>query len=224
MAEIDIPAQMGYDRAAVVFSPEGRIYQVEYALEAVKLSKTSVGVVFHDGVVLAAYSPLSALQLPSKFGKVAKIDDHIIAAPCGLTGDARILIDYLRMQAQINKLTYGEPIDVFVLAKKVADRMQLFTQVGGVRPYGVSILLGGINNEPTLYEINSSGTLYKWKAKSLGRGEKEAQKYLEKNYKENIGEENAKKLATTAIERGEKKFGKFDKKEIEILVVKKNSE
>ena len=221
MVEMDLPAQMGYDRAAVVFSPEGRIYQVEYASQAVKLGKTCVSVLFKEGVVLAAYSPLTPLQLCPKFGKVSKIDKHLGAVACGHRGDSRILIDYLRVQAQINKLTYGEPIDVFVLAKKIADRMQLFTQMGGVRPYGVSILLGGVNNESILYEISPSGTLYRWKAKPLGRGEKEATHYLEKNYKDGLNEENAKKLAVATIEHGEKKFGKFDKKAIEILVIKK---
>lgn len=221
MVDMDLPAQMGYDRAAVVFSPEGRIYQVEYASQAIKLGKTCVGIAFKNGIVLSAFSPIKALQLGSKFGKVSKIDEHLGAVACGLTGDSRILIDYLRIQAQINKLTYGEPIDVFVLAKKIADRMQLFTQMGGVRPYGVSILLGGVNNEPILYEISPSGTLYRWKAKSLGRGEKEAQHYMEKNYKDNLNEEGAKKLAVAAIEHGEKKLGKFDKKAIEMLVVKK---
>lgn len=221
MVELDLQAQMGYDRAAVVFSPEGRIYQVEYASQAVKLGKTTVSIVFKNGVVLAAYSPKSNLQLCSKFGKVSKIDKHIGAVACGHRGDSRILIDYLRIQAQINKLTYGEPIDVFVLAKKLADRMQLYTQIGGVRPYGVSILLGGVNKEATLYEITPSGTLSKWKAKSLGRGEKEAQQYLEKKYQDNLNEEEGKKLAIATIEHSEKKFGKFDKKAIEMLVVKK---
>lgn len=221
MVELDLQAQMGYDRAAVVFSPEGRIYQVEYASQAVKLGKTTVGIVFKNGVVLAAYSPKSNLQLYSKFGKVSKIDKHIGAVACGHRGDSRILIDYLRIQAQINKLTYGEPIDVFVLAKKLADRMQLYTQVGGVRPYGVSILLGGVNKESTLYEITPSGTLSKWKAKSLGRGEKEAQHYLEKKYQDNLNEEEGKKLAIATIEYSEKKFGKFNKEAIEMLVVKK---
>ncbi len=221
MVEMDLPSQMGYDRAAVIFSPEGRIYQVEYASQAVKLGKTTVGIVFKGGVVLAAYSPISTLQLYSKFGKVSKIDEHLGAVACGHRGDSRILIGFLRVQAQINKLTYGEPIDVFVLAKKIADRMQLFTQMGGVRPYGVSILLGGVNKESTLYEITPSGTLSKWKAKTMGRGEKEAQYYLEKNYKDNLNEENAKKLAVAAIEHGEKKFGKFDKKAIELSVAKK---
>lgn len=221
MVEMDMPAQMGYDRATVVFSPEGRIYQVEYALQAVKLGKTTVGVVFKDGVVLAAYSPASNLQLLSKSTKVAKIDKHLGSAACGFTGDARILIDFLRVQAQINKLTYGEPIDVFVLAKKLADRMQLLTQFAGARPYGAAILLGGVNNEPILYVIRPSGDLDRWKAKAIGRGERESQHYLEKNYRDKIGEEEAKKLAIAAIEQGEKKFGKYNKKAIEVLVVKK---
>ncbi|MCK4730395.1 MAG: archaeal proteasome endopeptidase complex subunit alpha [Candidatus Aenigmarchaeota archaeon] len=221
MTEAEVPAQMGYDRATVVFSPEGRIYQVEYALQAVKLGKTNVGVAFKDGVVLAAYSTSGKLQLPSKSTKVSKIDGHIIAAACGFTGDARLLIDFLRVQAQINKLTYGEPIDIFVLAKKAADRMQLLTQFAGARPYGVSILLGGVNNEPTLYIIKPSGDLNRWKAKAAGRGEKEAQEYLKKNYKDGMNEENARKLAVAAMEAGEKKFGKFDKKAIEFQIIKK---
>ena len=221
MVEMGMPSQMGYDRAIIVFSPEGRIYQVEYAAQAVKLGKTSVGVSFRNGVVLAAYSPISNLQIKSKSSKVSKIDGHIGAVACGLTADARVLIDFLRVQAQIHKLTYNQNIDIFLLAKKLADRMQIYTQYAGARPFGASILLGGMNDEAVLYVINPSGTLDRWKAKAVGRGEKEAAQYLEKNYKENLTEEEAKKLALDAIEQGEKKTGKFDKKAIELDVIKK---
>ncbi|MGC9310905.1 MAG: archaeal proteasome endopeptidase complex subunit alpha [Candidatus Aenigmatarchaeota archaeon] len=222
MAEIDMtsPMQMGYDRAIVVFSPEGRIYQVEYAQQAVKLGRTTAGAVFNKGVVLASFIPEMKLQLKSKAAKVADIDGHIAATACGFTGDARALIDLLRVQAQIHKLTYGEPIDVFVLGKKIADRMQLYTQFAGARPYGVAILLGGVNDEAILYAINPSGNLDRWAAKALGRGEEAAQKYLEKNYKEGMTEEQAKKLVIAAIEAGEKQFGEIERKDIEIKVVK----
>jgi len=213
---------MGYDRAIVVFSPEGRIYQVEYALQAVKLGKTTVGVVYDKGIILAAYAPDTKLQLKSKSTRVAAIDKHMGATACGFIGDARALIDMLRLQAQIHRMTYGEPIDVFVLGKKIADRMQLYTQFAGARPYGVSILLGGVvENQPILYVINPSGTLDRWLAKALGRGEEEAQKYLETNYKEGLSEEAAKKMALAAIEAGEKKFGPVDKKSVELMVVNK---
>lgn len=221
MVEVGLPSQMGYDRAIIVFSPEGRIYQVEYAAQAVRLGKTTVGVTFRDGVVLVAYSPMSKLQIKSKSSKASKIDSHIGAVTCGITADARVLIDFLRVQAQIHKLTYNQDIDVFLLAKKLADRMQIYTQYAGARPFGASILLGGVNEESTLYVINPSGTLDKWKAKAVGRGEKEASQYLEKNYREGMGEEEAKKLALDAIEQGEKKIGKFDRKAVELYVVKK---
>ncbi|MBN2095669.1 MAG: archaeal proteasome endopeptidase complex subunit alpha [Candidatus Aenigmarchaeota archaeon] len=221
MADMDLPSQMGYDRAIVVFSPEGRIYQVEYALQAVKLGKTCVGVVFKDGIVLAAYTPDTKLQLKGKATKVAAIDKHMGATACGFTGDARALIDILRVHAQIHKMTFGEPIDVFVLGKKIADRMQLYTQFAGARPYGVAILLGGVNEESILYVINPSGTLDRWLAKALGRGEEDAQKYLESNYKDDMTEEQAKKLVVSSIEAGEKKFGQFDKKSIEMMVIRR---
>jgi len=223
MAEMDITSQMqmGYDRAIVVFSPEGRIYQVEYALQAVKLGITCVGVIFDKGVVLAAFAPETKLQLKSKSTRLAQIDKHIGATACGFTGDARALIDFLRVHAQIHKMTYGEPVDVFVLSKKIADRMQLYTQFAGARPYGVSILLGGVNDEAVLYVINPAGTFGRWLAKALGRGEEEAQKYLEVNYKEGLNEDAAKKLAMGAIEAGEKKFGTVDRKNIELMVLRK---
>lgn len=221
MVDMEMPSQMGYDRAIIVFSPEGRIYQVEYAAQAVKLGKTSVGISFKDGVVLAAYSPMSNLQMKSKSSKVSKIDGHLGAVECGLTADARVLIDFLRVQAQIHKLTYTQDMDVFLLAKKLANRMQIYTQYAGARPFGASILLGGMNEESILYVINPSGTLNRWKAKAVGRGDKEATQYLEKNYKENLTEEEAKKLALDTIEHGEKKIGKFDKKAVELDVVKK---
>ena len=220
MVELGLPEQMGYDRAIVVFSPEGRLYQVEYADQAVKKGKTCVGIVFKKGVVLAAANPLSPLEVASKSKKVNPIDDHIGAVTSGFVGDSRVLIDFLRLQAQIHMLTYGEHISTFSLAKKLADRMQLFTQFAGARPYGASVLLAGVNEEPALYMIHPSGNLNQWKAKAIGRGDTIAQKMLEQKWVEGMGEKEAIELAYEVILKGESKFGKIDKKDIELMIVR----
>src|SRR3989338_5523385 len=135
--------QMGYDRAIVVFSPEGRMYQVEYARKAVEKASTAVGVVFAAGVVLVASRTIQKLLVPESVEKISKIDEHIGIASCGILADSRVLTDYSRVKAQINRITYSEPIEVATLVKDICDRKQRFTQVGGIRPFGVSLLVAG---------------------------------------------------------------------------------
>ena len=197
---------MGYDRAIVTFSPDGRLFQVEYAREAVKRGTTSLGLVFDGGVVLVASKPVMELAVPDGSGeKVFQIDDHLGAAISGFLADGRVLIDAARVKAQVYKLTYDEPLNVLGVVKEVSDRMQLFTQYGGVRPYGVAFLIGGVDEGGAqLFELDPSSAFYGWKAHAIGRGAPEALKVLRKNWKEGLKEDDAIKLAIQALKAGEK--------------------
>lgn len=216
-----MPEFMGYDRAIVTFSPDGRLFQVEYAREAVKRGTTSLGLVYKNGVALAAIKFLQPMGIPtSGSNKVHQLDDHLAAAVAGFLADGRVLIDTARIKAQVYKLTYDEPLNVEGCVKDVSDRMQLFTQYGGVRPYGVALLIGGIDEKgPQLFEIDPSSAFYGWNAQAIGRGSTEALKVLKKGWKEGLSEEEAVKLVLEALKAGEKE-AKLS--EIELAVINGN--
>lgn len=213
-----MPEFMGYDRAIVTFSPDGRLFQVEYAREAVKRGTTSLGLVYKNGVALAAIKFLQPMGIPtSGSNKVHQLDDHLAAAVAGFLADGRVLIDTARIKAQVYKLTYDEPLNVEGCVKDVSDRMQLFTQYGGVRPYGVALLIGGLDEKgPQLFEIDPSSAFYGWNAQAIGRGATEALKVLKKGWKEGLSEDEAVKLVLEALKAGEKE-AKLS--EIELAVI-----
>ena len=204
--EIQSPKQMAYDRAIVVFSPEGRMYQVEYARKAVSKASTILGVVFKDGVVLAAKKQTAKLLVNNKGEKIADIDEHIVAGTCGILADSRVLIDFARIKAQVNRITYDEPIEVNALVKEIADRNQRFTQMAGLRPYGVSMLIAGGDGDARLYETDPSGTIREWKAHAIGAGAQKAQKTLQTDYKESMTKDAAISLALKALKDAEEKL------------------
>ena len=198
--------QMGYDRAIVVFSPEGRMYQVEYARKAVEKASTVVGVTFGNGVILAAARSIQKLLVPESIEKISKVDDHIGIASCGILADSRVLVDYSRVKCQVNRITYSEPIEVSALVKDICDRKQRFTQMGGIRPFGVSLLVAGADGGPHLYETDPSGTMREWKAHAVGRGSKEARKLLMEEFKDGMPKDKAIDLALRSLKIGEKKL------------------
>ena len=193
--------QQAYDRGITIFSPDGRLYQVEYAREAVKRGTASVGVRTSEGVVLAADKrSRSPLMEPTSVEKIHKADDHAGIASAGHVADARQLIDFARRQAQVNRLRYGEPVGVETLTKNITDHIQQYTQVGGARPFGVALLVGGVENgEPRLYETDPSGTPYEWKAVSIGADRSDIQEHLEENYDEDLSLNDGVGLALQAI-------------------------
>jgi len=193
--------QQAYDRGITIFSPDGRLYQVEYAREAVKRGTASIGVRTADGVVLAVDKRIrSPLMERSSVEKIHKADDHIGIASAGHVADARQLIDFARRQAQVNQLRYGEPIGVETLTKAVTDHIQQYTQVGGARPFGVALIIGGIaNGEPRLYETDPSGTPYEWKALAVGADRGDIREYLEENYDEEMDLDSGVGLALEAL-------------------------
>ena len=162
----------GYDRGITIFSPDGRLFQVEYAREAVKRGTTSLGIVSKDGVVLIVDKrTVSRLVVAKSIEKIFQIDDHIGAATSGLVTDARVLVERARVDSQINKITYNEPITVEALAKGISDLKRAYTQNGGVRPFGTALIIGGVNgDEARLFETDPSGALIEYKATAIGSG------------------------------------------------------
>jgi len=196
------PAQQAYDRAITVFSPDGRLFQVEYAKEAVKRGATAIGMVFDGGVLLVAYKNAnSKLLVPESMKKVFEIDKHIAATASGLIADARRLVDLARMEAQRHKLAYSEPASVETISKELCDLMQVYTQYGGIRPFGVSLLVAGVDDRPRLYEAEPSGALTGYLADAVGSGKKEVEEFFEKEYKPGMTQEDAIALAMKALKK-----------------------
>jgi proteasome alpha subunit len=213
--------QMGYDRAITVFSPDGRLYQVEYAREAVKRGTTAVGIKAKDGVVLIVDKRVSSKLLePSSIEKIFKIDDHIGVASSGLVGDARALVDRARVECQINRVSYDERIEVEALAKKLCDHMQTLTQYGGIRPYGTALLIAGVSDgECRLFETDPSGTLLEYRATGIGIGRPAAMKVFEEEYTQEMEVKDVILLGLKALHSATE--GKFDVDTVEIGVIGK---
>ncbi|ERH08888.1 MAG: proteasome endopeptidase complex, archaeal, alpha subunit [halophilic archaeon J07HX64] len=193
--------QQAYDRGITIFSPDGRLYQVEYAREAVKRGTASIGVRTSEGVVIIADKRIrSPLMERDSVEKLHKADDHIGIASAGHVADARQLIDFARERTQVNQLRYGEPIAVETLTKEVTDYIQQYTQVGGARPFGVALIIGGIDNgEPRLYETDPSGTPYEWQALAIGADRSDLRSYLEDHYDEGLDLDGGIQLGLEAL-------------------------
>jgi len=217
-----MPKGMGYDRAITVFSPDGSLYQVSYASEAVKKGATALGVKCSEGVVLAVDKRIpSKLVEPESFEKIFRIDEHIGAATSGIISDARVLIDRARLEAQINRLTYNESISTSVLAKKIGDLKQQYTQYGGLRPFGVSLIIAGINDLPEIFVTEPSGAYLAWKATAIGEGRDTAMKVFEEEYKDNLTMEETIMLALKALKASIE--GEIDKSNIEMAILDKKT-
>ncbi|NHJ86784.1 MAG: archaeal proteasome endopeptidase complex subunit alpha [Asgard group archaeon] len=192
------PSQFGYDKATVIFSPDGRIIQVEYAREAVKMGSTAVGVKTDTCVVLAGQK--RSFELIESADKVFKIDDHIASTFSGYSADGRALLQRARIEAQIERITYGEVIDPEVLSEKIGDYLQSFTQYGGARPFGIAVLFGSVyEGETSLYFIDPGGAIFSCLATAIGSNEATAKEILKKNYKKNLTKKAAIKLALDAL-------------------------
>ncbi len=215
----------GYDIAITVFSPEGRLYQVEYATEAVRHGPLAVGVKGKNGVVLAGEKrvPNTLVDL-STLKKILLIDDHVGTAIAGLHADARKLINEARFKAQSNRLSYDEAISVRSLVVHICDIKQAYTQAGGARPFGVSLLLGGVDSQgPQLYTTDPSGSFWGWKATAIGKEADVVREYFEQHYKPTIDVNGALRLAMEGLlkaRRDEKEFDPAEKAEtIEIGMI-----
>jgi proteasome alpha subunit len=189
-----------YDRAITVFSPDGRLFQVEYAMELVNRGATILGIKCPEGVVLGAEETVEPLEESESSWKIFKIDEHIGTAIVGLSSDARVLIDQARIYAQSNRLTYDEPIDVEVVTKRICDIQQLYTQHAGVRPFGVSLIFGGVDKTGNrLFITHPSGTYKGHKATAVGAGRETVMNILKEEYRENLSLEDAVKLGVKCL-------------------------
>ena len=195
-----LPAAAGYDRAITVFSPDGRLYQVEYAIETVRRGTLAVGIKSKDGVILAVEEKARKLQVSDITQKIFQIDDHIGVAAAGYIPDARTQVDHARFFAQSNRLIYDEPVDVEGVAKNLADMAQQFTQYAGFRPYGVALILAGVDKSgSSLYQTDPSGTYIGYDAVAIGNGSDQVNLNLEKDYRAEISMDEASILALDSI-------------------------
>jgi len=193
---------MGYDRTSAMFSPDGRLLQVEYAKKAVKQGTSAIGIVCKDGVVLIADRRITEkLIIPSSVEKVFQVDEHIAATSTGYVMDGRVLIEKAQLMAQQHRVTNDEPISVIELVKEIADLKQMYTQVGGVRPFGVSILFAGIDENKKLFLTDPTGIYFEFKATAIGESEEEIRALLNKQYKDNMSMDDGIKLAIKALKQ-----------------------
>ena len=199
------PGQMAYDRASTVFSPDGRLFQVEYALQAIQMGGTAVAVTYTGGIVFVAYRnlPVSSLAESGSIEKSFAIDAGLGCVTAGLIADSRVLIEFLRLEAQRHRLLYGEAAPYSLLAHSLGTHLQQFTQFGGTRPFAVSLLLGGFTQgTPGLVELDPSGATIGWKAYAIGRNRRAVADYLEEKIGGERTEETAFKLAVQAVAEG----------------------
>ena len=190
-----------YDRAITVFSPDGRLFQVEYALETVYRGSTIVGIACPGGVIIGAEEKAeSPLQDPNFSQKIYEVDEHLGSAVVGLSSDARILIDEARVYAQSNRLMYDEPVDIEMIAKRIGDIKQMYTQHAGVRPFGVSMIFGGVDKiGARVFTTDPSGSYRSYKAVSIGVGRETAENVLKEEYREDLELEEATKLGVKCL-------------------------
>jgi len=195
-----MPTQQGYDRAITVFSPDGRLYQVEYAIETVKRGTIALGIKTKYGIIFAADERPRKLQIIEDPQKLFKIDQHIGVAASGYIPDARSQVDEARFFSQSSKLVYDEPVNVETVAKHIADKCQQYTQYAGARPIGGALIIGGIDqNDNTLFLTDPSGTYIPYNAVAIGANSDKATEFLTKNYKIDMTLEQSKILAIAAI-------------------------
>jgi 20S proteasome subunit alpha 3 len=192
-----------YDGRTTTFSPDGRLFQVEYAMEAINNAGSAVGILATDGIVIAAEKrTVSKLLTPSKTSeKTIKLDDHLICAVAGLTADANILVNYARLAAQRYELAYQEKNPCEQLVQTVCNYKQAYTQFGGQRPFGVSFLYAGWDRHHgfQLYHSDPSGNYGGWKATAIGANNGAAKSLLKNEYEETLSVDDALKLAVKVM-------------------------
>ena len=195
-----MPAQQGYDRAITVFSPDGRLYQVEYAIETVKRGTIALGIKTKYGIIFAADERPRKLQIVEEPQKLFKIDQHIGVAAAGYIPDARSQVDDARFFSQSSKIVYDESVSVETVTKHIADQCQQYTQYAGARPIGVALIIGGIDkNGNSLFLTDPSGTYVPYNAVAIGADSDKVTEFLIKEYKPELTLEEAKMLATASI-------------------------
>lgn len=216
-------ASRGYDMTPTMYSPDGRIYQVEYAIETVKRGTLAIGIKSKDGIIMAVEEKPRALQTSNITQKIFQVDQHIGVAAAGYIPDARVQVDNARFFSQGNKMTYDEPVEVETVAKHLADQCHQFTQYSGVRPYGVALIIAGVDQKgQSIYVTDPSGTFVPYAAVAIGASADEVTDFLEKTYNDDLSLEDAAALAVAAISiKSDKKDGVKNIKMAKITTEKK---
>jgi proteasome alpha subunit len=213
---------MGYDRTATLFSPEGRLLQVEYAEKTVRLGSASIALVCNDGVAIVADKRLGdPLLVPESSVKIYEVDDHIMASTAGILSDSRILMEKAQNTAQQHRIVYDEPIDVESVIREIANLKQAYTQYGGVRPFGIKVIMAGINNDGSckVFISDVTGNYFGAKATAIGENDEKILEILRKEYKESLNLEKGVKFALNIFKRI---FGKsFDIARFEACTINK---
>jgi proteasome alpha subunit len=194
---------MGYDRSATMFSPDGHILQVEYAEKTVRLGTASIGIKCEDGVVIVSdKGEKDSLIISNSADKIYEIDDHIMSSAAGILSDARLLINHVRINAQQHRVTYDSPIDVESIIREISDIMQQYTQHPGIRPFGVSLLIGGVSEgKPRLYTSEITGNYYEYNAIAIGQNDDKIKDMLRKEYRKEIKTDEGIKLALSIFKK-----------------------
>jgi len=210
--------QMGYDRAAQTFSPEGHIMQVEYAEKTVRLGSASIGMVCKNGVIIVSdRRQKDKLIIESSANKISEIDEHLMAVASGIVSDSRVLIDKARVSAQQHRVTYDSESATEAIVKEIADIQQQFTQYGGARPFGVALMIAGFNGSPKLYTTDVTGNYLEYRANAIGEGDDIIREKLRKEYTEGLTTEHGVKLALKIFE--EVQGEKFDKNRFDVGII-----
>jgi proteasome alpha subunit len=211
--------QMGYDRAATMFSPDGHLLQVEYAEKTVRLGSASIGMVCSDGVfIIADKRNIDSLIVPESAQKIYEIDSHIIASVAGIMSDARVLIDHAQVVAQKNRVTYDSEVEPEVIIKEVSNTKQKFTQYGGARPFGVSLMVAGIGKKPVLYTSDITGNYFSYFANAIGEKDDNIREKLKQKYKQDQPLKKNIKLALEILK--EVQGESFNLKRFELVYIK----
>ena len=210
---------MGYDRAATMFAPEGHLLQVEYAEKTVRLGSSSIGMVCSDGVFILADKRIKEkLITPKSANKIYEIDSHIIASVAGIVSDSRILIEKAQVLAQQHRVTYDSEIEPELVIKEISNIKQQFTQYGGARPFGVSIMLAGINGKkPELYTSDVTGNYFGYYANAIGENDDKIREKLRESYKKDLTIKQGVKLALKIFEEAKEK--EFNMENIELCYI-----
>ena len=214
---------MGYDRTATMFSPEGTILQVEYAQKTVRLGASSIGIVCTDGVIIIADKRITdTLVTMDSTHRIYEIDSHIIASAAGIVSDARVLIERSQVQAQQHRVTYDSPIEPELVIKDISNVKQQFSQYGGARPFGVSLMIAGINSKkPELFTSDITGNYLSYYANAIGENDEKIREKLREKYSPNLTIKKATKLAIDIFKEMQDK--KFDINKLELAYLKNDN-
>src|SRR3989338_1299215 len=214
--------KMGYDRSITMFAPDGRLLQVEYAKKTVRQGSTAIGIACRDGVVLVSDKRItSKLMVSEAIEKMFRIDDHIGVAAAGIISDARVLVDRAQLKAQQHAVTYDTKIDILSVVKDICDLKQICTQSAGLRPFGVSLLVAGVEDDGTvkLFLTEPYGLYFQYRAAVIGEGESDIEPLLQKKYKPTMNVEEGLRVGLECMKEFLKADFNFERVDAVLITV-----